>query len=504
MRVLLDTNIIVHREASTVVKQQIGTLFRWLDRLHYTKCIHPLSIEEIRRHADPAVVATFEIKLSSYSVLRTQAPQSPEVAALRALDATENSRNDTLLLNEVFAGRVDTLVTEDRGIHSKARVLGIATRVFTIDDLLEKVTAEHPDLIDYRVLAVRKELFGNVHLDDPFFDSFRRDYVDFNRWFNRKADEVAYVSKTESGELIAFLYLKLEEPLERYSDIEPRFWPCRRLKIGTFKVAMNGYKLGERFLKIIFDNAIIQDVEEIYVTIFNRDTEQDRLIGLLTDWGFRQHGIKQSSSGEELVLVRDFRPRVDVSNPATTFPYMSRRQRKFIVAIYPSYHTELLTDSILRTEAPEDFEDNRANRNALRKVYISRSIRSDMAPSDIIVFYRTASGGAAYYTSVATTLGLIESVVKNIHSEADFIALCRKRSVFSDAKLKEHWNYNPHNRPFVVNFLFTYSFPKRPNLKSLKENNIIQEAPRGFDEISDEAFWRLIDISNANKSLIIN
>ena len=148
MKVLLDTNIIVHREASTVVKQQIGTLFRWLDRLHYTKCIHPLSIEEIRKHGDPNVVATFEIKLSSYSVLRTQAPQSPEVAALRALDATENSRNDTSLLNEVFAGRVDILVTEDRGIHSKARVLGIATRVFTIDDFLEKVTAEHPDLID--------------------------------------------------------------------------------------------------------------------------------------------------------------------------------------------------------------------------------------------------------------------------------------------------------------------------------------------------------------------
>ena len=319
MRVLLDTNIIVHREASTVVHEQIGTLFRWLDRLHYTKCVHPLSIEEVRRHRDPNVVATFEIKLSSYAVLQTEAPQSAQITALRALDTTENSRNDTSLLNEVFAGRVEILITEDRGIHSKAKVLGIATRVFTIDDFLEKVTAEHPDLIDYRVLAVRKELFGNVNLEDPFFDSFRRDYVDFNRWFNRKADEAVYVSKTESGELIAFLYVKLEEPLEPYSDIEPRFWPCRRLKIGTFKVTMNGYKLGERFLKIIFDNAIVQNVEEIYVTIFNRDAEQERLIGLFTDWGFRRHGIKRSSSGEELVLVRDFRPRVDVNSPATTF-----------------------------------------------------------------------------------------------------------------------------------------------------------------------------------------
>jgi hypothetical protein len=47
MRVLLDTNIIIHREASTVVRENIGVLFNWLDRLHYP-CIHPLSIAEIR------------------------------------------------------------------------------------------------------------------------------------------------------------------------------------------------------------------------------------------------------------------------------------------------------------------------------------------------------------------------------------------------------------------------------------------------------------------------
>ena len=44
--------------------------------------------------------------------------------------------------------------------------------------------------------------------------------------------------------------------------------------------------------------------------------------------------------------------------------------RKFIVPIYPTYHTELLPDSILNTETAEDFEDNKSNRNALSKVYI--------------------------------------------------------------------------------------------------------------------------------------
>ena len=504
MRILLDTNIIVHREASTVAREEIGVLFNWLDRLHYTKCIHPLSIDEIRKHRDPKVVATFEIKLANYNVLKTVAPESPAIERLRLGDRDENSKNDTSLLKEVLARRVDILITEDRGVHAKAKILGIEGFVFTIDDFLEKAIAEHPDLTSYRVLAVKNELFGHVDLSDPFFDSFKRDYIGFADWFNRKADEMAYVCHAESGRLVAFLYLKLETESESYSDIAPPFWPKRRLKIGTFKVAMNGYKLGERFLKIIFDNAVIQHVDEIYVTIFNKDAEQERLIALLSDWGFERYGTKRSESGEEIVLVRAFSPGANATDPAITFPYMSRTRRKFIVPIYPAYHTELLPDSILRTESPENFEDNKSNRNALRKVYISRSIQRDMSRGDILVFYRTASGGAAHYTSVATTLGIVEAVITEISDETEFIRVCRKRSVFSDAQLKKHWNYRPSNRPFVVDFLYTYSLPKRRNLAALKENNIIKEAPRGFEEISDPAFSRLIDISHANKSLIVD
>jgi hypothetical protein len=187
-----------------------------------------------------------------------------------------------------------------------------------------------------------------------------------------------------------------------------------------------------------------------------------------------------------------------------TYPYMARAQRKFIVPIYPEYHTELLPDSILRTESPEDFVDNRPNRNAIRKAYISRSIRRDMATGDIVVFYRTASGGHAHYTSVATALGVIDNVISGIVTAEEFISSCRKRSVFSDAELKKHWDWNTRNRPFVVNFLYVYSLPKRPNLAKLKDENIITEVPRGFEEISDLQFSKLIEISNADKRIIID
>jgi len=35
IKILLDTNIIIHREASTVINDDIGILFRWLDNLHH-------------------------------------------------------------------------------------------------------------------------------------------------------------------------------------------------------------------------------------------------------------------------------------------------------------------------------------------------------------------------------------------------------------------------------------------------------------------------------------
>lgn len=505
MRVLLDTNIVIHREASAVVRENIGVLFNWLDRLHWTKCIHPLSIAEIRKHRDPKVVATFDAKLKTYVDLKTEAPESPEVAKVRLSDKDDNDRNDTNLVKEVYAGRVEFFITEDRGIHAKARMLGVGDRVFTIDDFLEKVTAENPELATYRVLSVKKEHFGNIDLDDPFFLSFKSDYIGFAAWFNRKADETAYVCKSDSGEILAFLYLKIENEREPYPDIFPVFVPKRRLKIGTFKVAMNGYKLGERFLKIVFDNALRARVSEIYVTIFKNDADQERLTALLLDWGFREHGVKRSSSGEERVIVRDFTPRVDPTDSKATFPFMSRHQRKFVVPIWPDYHTELLPDSILRTESPSNFVENKPNRNAIRKVYISRSIYRGLEPGDIIIFYRTAPKGAAgHYASVATTLGIVETVTTEIADEEEFISLCRKRSVFSDDELRKWWNWKPYNRPFVLKFLYAYSLPKRPNLANLKEAKIIAEAPRGFEEISDAAFSKLIEISNADDHLIIN
>jgi predicted nucleic acid-binding protein len=504
VRVLLDTNIIIHREASRIMRSEIGVLFKWIDNLHYSKCVHPVTVEEINKYKDDEVRRTFNVKLDSYNILQTVAPFSEFVEEVsRREDKNQNDLNDTKLLNEVFAGRVDILITEDRKILHKARLLGIADKVYTIDSFLERVTAEHPELVDYSVLAVKKELFGNIDLADEFFDSLKQDYPDFERWFNRKAEETAYVCKVDD-KIAAFLYLKVEDENENYSDIYPTFTRKRRLKIGTFKVSLNGNKLGERFIKIIFDNAVRFKVDEIYVTIFNKRIEQERLIRLLEDFGFVHHGYKRNGTEEELVYVRSMEKPASLDRPKCVYPYIPTRGNNiYFVSIYPEYHTDLFPDSILRTESPNDFIENEPFRNAISKVYISRAPERNLQTGDVLVFYRT--GGI--YKGVVTTIGIVENVITNIRSEEEFISLCRKRSVFSDDELREHWNYNPRNRPFIVNFLYTYSLPKRPNLAKLVEIGVfpnIFSLPRGFGRLSREQFMAIMREAHANESLIID
>lgn len=504
MKVLLDTNIIIHREASSVKKDSnIGVLFFWLDKLRYEKCLHPLTRLELSKNRNKEAFLTISEKLKSYHELKTIAPVDNIVREMGAnYDEDENDKNDTSLLNEVYQKRVDLFVTEDNKIHKKAETLGVADKVKKIEDFLHEAVSAHPDLADYKVLSIKQEYFGNLDINDSFFDSFKEDYNGFEVWFSRKSDEIAYVSLGDDEKIVAFLYLKPENVDENYTDITPTFTRLKRLKIGTFKVISTGYKLGERFLKIIFDNALIHGVKEIYVTIRVNSLEKEELVSLLENWGFVYHGVKNSSGGEEMVYVRDFSPHFDSDNIRHSYPFISGRCQKFIVPIYPAYHTDLLPDSILTNEQPENFLDGKAHRNAIHKVYISRSVNDDLNRGDIIIFYRT--GG--YYQGVITTVGLVDSIIKDIPDQDRFISLCRSRSVFSRDELLEHWNYKPNRRPFIVNFLHVHSFPKPfINLKQLIEMGIIRSinaVPRGFEPLSEKQFNLIMEKTNASHLIV--
>ena len=501
MKALLDTNIIIHREANKIVSQDIGILYRWLDRGQYTKCIHSATIAEVKKNPNKETVDLFLVKLESYEVIDIPSPFQDEVKNVSdQFDTTDNDIVDTVLLNEVFVGRVNILITEDKKIHKKALELGIQDKVFTIDSFLEKTFAEHPELVNYKVLNVLKLKFGKIDLNDTFFDSLKEDYVGFDKWFIKKYDEEAYITiNSNNGMLLSFLYLKVEDENENYSNINPQFSSKRRLKIGTFKVISNGFRLGERFMKIIFDNALKNHVQEIYVTVYDKRPEQRRLIDLLEQWGFVLWGTKGEG---ELVYVRDFSPQFNIENLKSCFPYISKGRNVYVVPIYPEYHTELLPDSILNTESPKEFIEDFPHRNCINKVYVSRAMEPYPSVGDILVFYRT--GG--YYKSVVTTIGEVLEVKTDFQDENDFILYCRKKSVYPEQALREMWRYSAR-KPFVVNFLYDYSFPHRINMKELIDLKVltgINDAPRGFKPITKEQFEIILRETRSDESFIVD
>lgn len=503
MKALLDTNIIIHREAAKVVSQDIGSLYRWLDRSGYQKCVHSASIREIRKNPNKNTVSTFNVKLESYEVIEIPSPehsQIKEVAYKYDQDDNENDKVDNILLNEILMERVDILITEDKKIHTKAKFLNIENRVFSIDSFLEKIFSEHPDLVNYKVLNVRKEKFGKINLEDPFFRSLKEDYKGFDKWFIRKYDEEAYITiNKDNGRLLSFLYIKVEGINENYASISPLFPQKRRLKIGTFKVVSNGFRLGERFLKIIFDNALKNNVEEIYVTIYDKRPEQLRLIDLLCQWGFKYWGNK----GEELVYVRNFRKDCyDIDYLKYCYPYVSRSFDSYLVPIYPAYHTELLPDSILNTESPDDFVEDFPHRNSINKVYVSHAFPPYPQKGDLLIFYRT--GG--YFKGVISTIGVVQEIKSDFKNEEDFILYCRKKSVYPEDKLREMWRYKTH-KPIAINFLYVYSFPSRLNMKRLIELQIIKgvtDAPRGFRLITRSQLDLILKETKSDESFIVD
>lgn len=500
MRALLDTNIIIHRENNKITNKSIGELYYWIDKLNIEKVVHPFTVKEIEKFAVEDVRNLYSIKLKSYVILKSTLNLDESFKnAISHLNSKANDDVDNALLYEVYAGRVDILITEDRKIFEKAKCLNIDKSVYSIEKFLAKCIEENPELTNYKMLSVQKIRFSEIDLSDPFFDTLKNDYAGFEKWFLRKSDEEAYVCSSE-GSVYGFLYIKVEGENELYSDINPIFQPKKRLKIGTFKVESTGFRLGERFIKIIFDNALQYDVDEIYVTLFRDRNELELLKDFLESWGFNIYGIKQSGGKEETVLVKKMKEYDENKDIKKNFPNLNFSVKKFIHPIFPKYYTDLLPDSILNTENKEEFISNKAHRYSLEKIYVQWMPTNNAQAGDIILFYRTGEYGShKRYTSTITTVGVIEEIKDNFASIEEYLNYCENRSVFTREELISFWN-NHRRYLKVLKFIYIKSLKKRPILDHLYDLGIVSKdsGPRSFTLISDEQFDKLLKISETS------
>ncbi|MGS0725004.1 hypothetical protein ACVBKF_02360 [Shewanella sp. 0m-11] len=286
---------------------------------------------------------------------------------------------------------------------------------------------------------------GQINFADPFFDSLRADYAGFDNWLRKKAEESAYVLY-QNGFLVAFLYLKVE--VGAVTDVQPSLIPAKYLKVGTMKIEAHGTKLGELFIKKIFDNAIAFEVDRIYVTVFEKHAP---LISLLQKYGFVHRAMK----GNELVLERQLW--VDGVGGLLAYPrLLLGNNRQYLLSILPEFHTRLLPDSILNNE-PVNLVEDVSYSNRIHKMYISFSRDSaELRTGDALVLYRTGDNqGPAFYRAVGTSIGMVEEVrlKHSFINEQDFINYCASSSVFTEAELCGFYR----NKVFFAVIKFTYN-----------------------------------------------
>ncbi len=352
------------------------------------------------------------------------------------------------------------------------------------------------------MIGLNYEKFSEINLRDPFFSSLIEDYEEFEKWFQKKSktSHDALVFRDRRNNITGFLYTKLED--DKSTSLRIPLPNGKVLKVGTLKINAHGTKLGERFIKKIFDVAMDESVDYAYVTVFPKHT---KLINLLARYGFVHYTEKETDNGVELVLLKNFR---SVSNnPSFDFPLINFHQKKFfLLAIYPEFHSRFLTQSILNNEDINIVQDI-SSANSIYKCYISGIARvNKLKKGDVLVIYRTSDNkGKAYYRSVATSICVVEEVkqIQSFKSEREFFSYVKPHSVFDDAEL--HELYSTKKRRYVIKFTYNIALKKRIiRGRLIEECGISTKSRWDFVPLTQSQVAWILKAGNVSENFIVN
>jgi L-amino acid N-acyltransferase YncA len=342
--------------------------------------------------------------------------------------------------------------------------------------------------------------FSDINLQDPFFDSLKSDYAEFEAWFRKKHSNSAYVFLDGTGLIDGFLYLKQEH--ERLDDVVPPQPEARRIKVGTFKINPHGTRLGERFLKKVFDNALDHRVDEIYVTAFPKHSA---LVELFLRYGFIKVATKTTSNGTEDVLMRCLRVfKDDVVLDYPAIPIV--KDRHFAISLYPQWHTRLLPDSLLQSENVSIVRDV-SHTNSIHKIYLTAMQGVEqLERGDTLLIYRTNDfKGPAHYRSVITSVCVVEELrnINDFPTLDDFLRYTRPYSVFSEQELQRF--YQTRKYPWLIRFTYNLALRKRVTRGELIEKvGLRSDIYWGFFPISSKQFASILKLAGDYESALIN
>jgi ribosomal protein S18 acetylase RimI-like enzyme len=474
---LLDTNVLIPAEptSSQDVEPTTSAIIAFLQVVSvggHRAMVHPASIAEVKGDRDQARAQLRTLLLGKYAVL----PQPPTtssrlIATLGAPKEGSNSEIDLLLLSAVEANAVDYFVTEDDGIHRRAKRVGLVDRVLTVADAIITVRALFPTVPETPPLV--DAAFCHQLIDaDSIFSSFRQDYPGFDLWLTKCKREHRRAWVIRSGDGYAGVCIVNDEAHNDYG------FQGKTLKICSFKIAdkFRGYRYGELLLKTVFGYLTENHYQGVFVEAF---AKQPELFALLADFGFED--VRESSKGER-VLFKTIRPPINEVERLGPLAFNVKYgphaitlvgAKVFVVPIQPQFHDLLFPELRAQLAIPTE---SYPFGNSIRKAYLCHSKIRKIAAGDTILFYRSE------HDQSITAVGVAEATL--VSSDASQVArFVGRRTVYSYAQI-EAMTAKP---VLAVLFRLARTLRNPWDVDLLKRSGIIARAPQSFMQVKQEA-----------------
>lgn len=442
MRVLLDTNLVIHREGNEPAEVEVTRLLGILAKNQVQFLLHPITRTELIGDSREARRQVTLWKLEAYPFLASPPTPTVEFRSVTGEKSSPNSERDTLLLYAVSADAVDFLITQDRELIGRATRANLADRVLNVPSAIvyfsQYFEVQLPPLPDY----VEQGPVNGTWISDPFFDSFKQEYArtpnEFRDWFSKVAREGrrAVWVKNPDGHIGALMIYKDEA--QPVGDAPSK----RRVKICSFKVdsSVQGIRLSEKLLQFVFNFLKGNHVDESYVEVFPSHSD---LIATFELFGFVQEGTTPRG---EIRMFKRLRPaESDTAGDRWTrfrraFPAFEDGPwvKKFVVPIQPVWHERLFPEFETRpaqTHLDQWLEGGSRLRlspagNAIRKAYICRSPTQQLSPGDLLLFYRS------HDVRKVNQIGVVECAERKLGVQA-VVDLVGNRTVLPRATLQE-------------------------------------------------------------------
>jgi ribosomal protein S18 acetylase RimI-like enzyme/rRNA-processing protein FCF1 len=500
-KILIDTNVFIGLEDQQEVAPELAAMLSACAQHSVRVFVHEASVDDIKRDKDEARRRVSLSKINKFERIDGIPPlPRPVLDARFGAIVRPNDAVDVALLYALEIGAVDFLITEDRGIHARARrhQPQLANRTLTVADTLAWLRRTfEPRAV--HLPFVQEVKAHAIPPDDEIFASLRDSYPNFDDWWRTKCiGEHRPCWTVTIGGVLAGLVVRKNET---HAEAGTRHPGPKILKICTFKVksTYRGEKLGELLLKQIIWFCQVNAYDLLYVTTF---LHQENLIETLEYFGFEKTSENNLGEGifekpisrsrlygtidEDLFgLARINYPRFVCREPATAF----------CVPIRGEYHDVLFPEMARRVQ-PDLFQGAdglvapgggaHTPGNTIRKVYICRAQTQGLRPGSVLVFYRSRSPGFEFSQCI-TSVGVVEKVSAAVNLD-QLVHLTAKRSAYTTAQLNDIAKHRTTPVKVIDFLLVGHLNPPAQLADLLREGVFVSTPPQSICNLPPERF----------------